>query len=362
VVRSAFGGATSYPSTADLAKAKNAIDTATRLAPDSFEASYALGDLYYYGYKDYGRALAEYEKLARLRPNDPIYLNRVAGVLRRQGHWAESLAGYRKLREVDPGNLRNRHDIVTMLAAGRRYDEAIVEMRQLVERAPDDVWLRLELGQLAYLASGSTKEMDQSLAQAGPDALVPGNAQQTRIRFALARGDINEAKRLERLQPLDEPDLVIQMAYALAAQGDHEGARARLGDLPAQLRALTENRPEDSVSWARLGLTEVLLGRKADAVREARQAVELLPESRDAILGAANRAALAQVLAWTGNLDAAIVEYAHLVRTPFGLNSLSLVPFSVGPTMRLEPRFAPLHGDPRFEALLDDPKNKEPLF
>ncbi|MBI4622570.1 MAG: hypothetical protein HY736_05015 [Verrucomicrobia bacterium] len=109
---------------------------------------------------------------------------------------------------------------------------------------------------------------------------------------------------------------------------------------------------------------EALLGKKEEALRCARRAVELVPESLDAIDAGRYRAILAFVEAWTGEKDAAIAAYAGLLRRPYGSwdagpNAASSTTIHV---MKHDPRYAPLRGDPRFEALLNDPKNNAPLF
>ncbi|HEX7630627.1 MAG TPA: hypothetical protein VF388_00725, partial [Lacunisphaera sp.] len=59
------------------------------------------------------------------------------------------------------------------------------------------------------------------------------------------------------------------------------------------------------------------------------------------------------VLAWSGDKDTALAELARLLRTPRGANVHQL---------RAGIFWQPLRGDPRFEALLNDPKNNQPLF
>ncbi len=49
----------------------------------------------------------------------------------------------------------------------------------------------------------------------------------------------------------------------------------------------------------------------------------------------------------------AIAELTRLLRAPGN--------FSVA-AFRVDPSFTKLHGDPRFQALLNDPKNNAPLF
>ena len=153
------------------------------------------------------------------------------------------------------------------------------------------------------------------------------------------------------------------MAIGLAAQGDVAAARTRLEDFPATLRASVES-ARTSIQWETLGQMEAVLGHKEDALRCARRATELSPESRDAALGPICSAALAFVKAWTGDKDAAIAAYARLLRVPYGSWSAgnSISSLTTVHKMKHDARYAPLRGDPRFEALLNDPKNNAPLF
>ena len=63
--------------------------------------------------------------------------------------------------------------------------------------------------------------------------------------------------------------------------------------------------------------------------------------------------AVAWVSAVAGDKDQAVAELGRMLQKP------SL--FSVA-TIRVIPVFAQLHGDPHFEALMNDPKNNAPLF
>jgi hypothetical protein len=61
----------------------------------------------------------------------------------------------------------------------------------------------------------------------------------------------------------------------------------------------------------------------------------------------------AQVLAWTGDKEGALAEFARLLRTPYGANVHSA---------NVDPGWLPFQGDPRFEALLNNPTNNAPLL
>jgi len=96
-----------------------------------------------------------------------------------------------------------------------------------------------------------------------------------------------------------------------------------------------------------------LLGDRTQALRAAQKAMELVPESTDAVAGPTYSENLASCLAYLGDKDRALAELARLLRTPYGENIY---------VAKYSPTWFPLHGDPRFEALVDDPKNNAPLF
>jgi len=92
-----------------------------------------------------------------------------------------------------------------------------------------------------------------------------------------------------------------------------------------------------------LGLIDAGLGRREEALREGRRAVELLPVERDAINGSLMVEYLAMIAAWVGDKDLACEQLARVTRPP------STVSYG---QLKLLPYWDPLRGDPRFENIV----------
>ena len=92
-----------------------------------------------------------------------------------------------------------------------------------------------------------------------------------------------------------------------------------------------------------LGVIDAGLGRKEDAIREGRRAVELQPISKDAMSGAALVENLAVIYAWTGEKKQACQQLVVVTSIPYNLSYGKL---------RLYPFFDSLRGDPDFEKIV----------
>jgi len=92
-----------------------------------------------------------------------------------------------------------------------------------------------------------------------------------------------------------------------------------------------------------LGLIDAALGRKEEALREARSAVELLPPEKDAIKGTRMIVCLARIAASVGDKDLACEQLARASRLSSGVSYGDL---------KLEPWWDPLRGDPCFEQIV----------
>ncbi|MSU48115.1 MAG: hypothetical protein EXS37_03335 [Opitutus sp.] len=355
-------------SDARLAQATVAMDTATRLAPEEPEVLLNLGYYYYFGFRDYGRATAEFEKMKRLLPNAPAAHYALGNVQRRQGAWLGALESYRKVAALDPVNVDCAEQLFSLVLAGRRYAEAREEkrriaglIRSLIAQGAKGVrnLHDLTLARLSYWESGSTGETEEFIAGLGAEPSDATIAVRGRIEAANDRGDAAEVVRLDAARGSSSQYETLLAAVAHAAGGDLAATRARVGNLSTELRDKLKREPANDQLWGLLGRIEAVLGDKEEALRCARQAVALMPRSRDAWDGPAREADLAFVQAWTGDKAGAIDAYARLLSTP--------VPFFGGEVLTIHAMkrslwFVPLRGDPRWEALLADPKNNAPVF
>jgi hypothetical protein len=85
------------------------------------------------------------------------------------------------------------------------------------------------------------------------------------------------------------------------------------------------------------------LGRKEEAIREARRAVDLMPIAKDSYWGPEFVANLALVYAWTGERDRALEQLETVATIPAGPSYGDL---------RFNPCWDELRGDPRFDKIV----------
>ncbi len=341
-----------------LTKAKAAIETAVRLAPDDPAVIEKQGDYYYYGFRDYARATEQYQRLAVLRPNDAAVFGSLGFIHRRQGRWAEALTELRRASQLEPRNLRYTRTLAELAGGLNLYDETLAVRRQIVALYPDELPDALQLALVPVSATGSLREVVAWLAQLKPAPKDEGLVHYIRLQGARAALDLETAIRLDQQQPYydgySEPHWSqdVSAAFVLMVHGDTAAARARVASALAEGQAELARKPSES-TWVTLSTLHIILGNKAEALRCAQAAKDLVPESGDAIAGPPLSLNYAQALAWCGEKDRALAELARLLRTPFGENIHGA---------RLSLGWFPLRGDPRFQALVNDPKNNQPLF
>ena len=124
---------------------------------------------------------------------------------------------------------------------------------------------------------------------------------------------------------------------------DNELAKKYYDEGRSVLEAKIQQQPNDVRFHSALGIAYAGLGRKQDAIREGKLAVELLPVNKDAWRGTSRVRDLARIYVMVGEFDLAIDQIEFLLSIPGGLSI---------PLLRLDPVWAPLREHPRFKKLL----------
>ena len=340
-------------------KAKDAIDRAVQLAPEDPEVIGAQGDYYYYAYRDYVRANERYQRLALMRPNDAGVFSSLGLIQRRQGRWAESLVNLRRATELDVANVAYLTNLISSLEAARRYGEQADAWRRMAAIKPGDLEAPFNAAETAFFATGSTRETEAFLGNLTPEEAASPLGMDIRAEWALQVGNFAEVIRLSRvrpytdLSPFQHWEQDVMVARIIYLGGDQAAALARLGNVPDEMPKRLEREPKNPRIRLMEAYVELIQGRTADSVRSGDRAVELIPEATDAVESPLYASMVAINDDHAGEKEKALAEYARLLRDPGSILNVYT---------RKHDAFSKLHGDPRFEALLDDPANNAPLF
>ena len=333
--------------------ARVALQNAESLQTDPGEVHMQKGIYAYHGFRDYDRALSEFELARRLLPNEARLYDNLGAVDRRTARWKEAEEAFRRAVELDPNNFSVLEDAGFTFQGLRRYREAEPLLKRALTISPNDPFAGGGLGWNAF-AEGDVaawrKELE-SVANKGPEA-ARGVAFLS-LLCAWAERDRAAAEKAIALVPpegiantIDETPIPREWCVGRTARifGNTEIAQASLGAARTVFERMTRDQPDYAQAWAYLGLTDAMLGRRDDAIREGNRACEILPYSRDSWIGPTWINNLAMIYAWVGDKESALKQLEVSVNIPTGISYGEL---------KLNPDWDPLRGDPRFEKLVD---------
>jgi len=350
-----FGGGNGLDHTpARLALAEAAIQGAARLNPNAGETHLARAQNLYWGYLDYNGALAELETARQTLPNDFRVPRLMGHIQRRQGHWEESTRNLERSAELNPRTIETRVAIAINYTFLRRYADLKSALASTLAAFPNDLDTAYWPAYVEFQAKAETRPLHQMIdsIRATNPTPMPDIAEWW-LACALAERDTTAAKNASDAHGENEIDLGGEVFLSrsfveglIARMTKDEGkAQPAFVAARAEQQKVVQAQPNDSQALGLLGLIDAYLGRKEEALREGRRAVELVV--KDPIEGVRRMANLAMIAAWVGDKDLAFEQLESIIRLPS--------PLSYG-GLKLFPWWDPLRGDPRFEKILEQAK------
>jgi TolB-like protein/class 3 adenylate cyclase/Tfp pilus assembly protein PilF len=340
---------------ARLASAEAAVQTALRLQPDAGEAHLALAQHLYSSYLDYDHAKQELAIAQRTLPNSSELFELNGFIDRRQGRWDESTRNLEKVLELDPLNFFTLSQISTNHMFLRRYEQWAAVLDRTLAVAPKDVATRITRAAVDLNSRADPEPLHTTIdAILAEDPSAAPTVANSWLNLALCEHDPIAANRALVALSGDSYRLfhiILSPAFVegliARIRGDDAAARAAFTAARAQQEEVVRAQPDYAPALGALGLIDAGLGRKDDALREGRRAVQLLPVEHDAFGGSDMIQFFSVICAWTGEKELALQQLDILARMP------SAVTYG---RLKLHPFWDPLRGDPRFGKLLEESK------
>ncbi len=331
--------------------AKQAADKASQISPDSAEVHIAWGYYFYHGKLDYVQALKHFNTALKKQPKNPMILEGIGYVRRRQGELAEAVRYITAASEIDPRSSQIAFNLAETYALMRNYLDA----EKWYDRA---LYLNHDYPRAhswkarMFINQGDTKKARQVLQEASK---ALGELDHHLMVYHLVLVDIFDRKYDEALQRLSSlsseafsdqfyfvpKDNLFGHIYSL--MNNDQMAKKHYESAIRLLEEKIREDSEDSRYYSALGIAYAGLDKKEEAVQAAQKATEILPISNEAYRGTFRAKDLAQAYTIVGEFDKALDMIERLLSIP---GEMSV------PLLRTDPAWIPLHSHPRFQKLI----------
>jgi tetratricopeptide (TPR) repeat protein len=308
-----------------------------------------LGYYYYHCLRDYDRALEAFDAAGKWLPNQNDLLQHTGWIRRRQSRWDEAINKLGRSLELNPRDAMLCRELGVTYAILREYEAAMRHYDRSIAIAPDQVASYTFKAWCCWLSAGDL-ECARAALEALPQIRDPFSAFFWSWQAFIER-DYQAA--LDRIASIPV-DLIETPASAMSkaqlegavyqVMGDVERARESYENARVLLERTVAERPEDARVHSALGVVYAALGRRDEALREGKRAVDMIPVSEDALRGPPQIENLALIHMLLGDLDAAVDQIDYLLAIPS---------FTSVPLLKIVPLWDPLRDHPRFQSVLE---------
>jgi tetratricopeptide (TPR) repeat protein len=304
------------------------------------------------------------ETAVKLSPSSALAIGALGSTEAGAGEWEAALKHDREAAALDPRSAFPPARLAFLLLYLRRYPEARAEAERGLLAVPTDPSL------IANRAASFLGEGDVAAARAALRDVAPDLDRATLVVYATRTSRLTNTGARLAYWVLDSTDraLVLTLSPAAFDNNRAEWGRARAevywltGDTVLARRyadsalvafdAQMAGAPNVSDLHLYRGLLLAYLGQRGAAVQEGEHGLGLAHATKNSLIIPYARQVLSRIYVATGDHRRAIAQ----------LDSILAVPYYVSPAwLNVDPTWAPLRGDPRFERLLTQPPMSPPL-
>jgi TolB-like protein/Tfp pilus assembly protein PilF len=339
--------------------AKEALENAQKLQPNSTETLLFTGYYQYWVLHDYAMAKATFGRVSKMLPGNSEVSYALAAIARREGHWAESVAYWERGLALDPRNTALLTEVAFTYAALRQFPTAIKLYDRALDILPNELSLMASKASM-YQAEGNLQEAAKLLvhvnAQTNSDPAVRTKLTQLRLeRNHTEATQLVQARqaRLHVAFGIEKGTKQVGLALVQRVAGDTAQAKAAAEQARNTLEPLSKEQPDNAFVPAALAVDYAILDEKSSALNEAQRAITLVPSSKDRLSGPGYEENLALVEMIIGENSRAISTLTRLLQTPYGGWLYSPAPITPA-LLRLDPLWDPLRADPAFQKLCEE--------
>jgi TolB-like protein/class 3 adenylate cyclase/Tfp pilus assembly protein PilF len=336
--------------------AKDALEHAQKLQPNSPETLLFLGYYQYWVLHDYGMAKATFARVSKMLPGNSEATYALGAIARREGLWTESLAYWERGLAFDPRNTALLTEVAWTYSALRQFPTAIKLYDRALDILPDESYLVASKASM-YQAEGNLPEAAKLLvqvnAQTNSNLAVGVKLAQLRLERKQTEATQFVQPGLHFASPIDKGIKQAGLALIQRVAGNTTSAKAVAEEARNTLEPIRKEQPDNAFVAAALAVAYAVLDEKKSALNEAHHAMTLVPSSKDRLSGPGFEENLALVEIIVGENDHAISILTQLLQTPYGGWLYIAAPVTQA-HLRLDPIWDPLRPDPAFQKLCEE--------
>ena len=330
-----------------LKKSDKAAAKALELGPHQPGVHLALGYYYLWAYRDHKQALKHLEIAEKGLPNNVEILQAKAAIFEPQGRWDDYINSFDKATHLSPLDASNFINMAFGLWLTRQYEKAIDACNQSIALAPDGTW--------SYLYKTYTYWSWESACEQSRDALRFVDNEHEFYLWSWYWQEVGEENYQAALELLsDTSDNWIShklwampksmlLAFIYEYLSKPELAYSGYKNALEPLEKKVVEHPDDPRYHSSLGIAYAGIGRKEEAIKEGKRALDLLPMSKDAAYGIPYVHDLAVIYTMVGEFNLALDQLEYLLSVPSWISPAWL---------EMDIRFAPLKTLPRYKDLI----------